>query len=86
MRVGKKKKTVSNKVKAIAIFHEHSRFTGQDGKGEAISQTLLHNFHLLQRHLDVSRAITAESSLLYIVRRWTRIGNLVSEHGDSSRT
>ena len=46
------------------FYHEHSRFTGQQGKGEAISLTPLYHFHLLQRHLQhlgISRVITAES-------------------------
>ena len=42
------------------FFHEHPRFTGQQGKGEAISLTLLYHFHPLKSHLDISRAITAE--------------------------
>ena len=32
------------------------RFTGQQGKGEAIS---FYHIHLLHGHLDISRAITA---------------------------
>ena len=32
------------------LFHEHSWFTGQQQKGEAISLTLLYHFHLLHRH------------------------------------
>ena len=43
-------------------FTWHSWFTGQQGKGEAISVTPLYHFHLLYRHLDISRAITAERS------------------------
>ena len=46
----------------LGFFHEHSRFTGQEVKGEAISLTFLYHFHPLHRHLDISRAITAESS------------------------
>ena len=41
------------------FFHEHSRFTGQQGKGEGISLTPLYHFHPLHRHLDISWAITA---------------------------
>ena len=51
------------------IFHEHSRFTGQQGKGEANSLTRLYHFHPLHRHLDSSRAITADSSPLHIASR-----------------
>ena len=61
----------------VWVFLErHSQFTGQEGKGEAISLIPLHSFHLLQRHLDISWAITAWSSLLCIVRSRARTGNL----------
>ena len=43
------------------FFHEHSRFTGQQGKGEGIYLTPLYHFHPLHRHSDISRAITAEN-------------------------
>ena len=46
------------------FFHEHSRSTGQQGKGEGIYLTPLYHFHPLHRHLDISRAITADSSPL----------------------
>ena len=58
------------------FFHEHSLITGLQGKGEGISLTLHYNFHLLHRRLDVSRAITAESSPLHIASSRTRPGNL----------
>ena len=58
------------------LFHEHSRFTGQQGKGEGIYLTPLYHFHPLHRHLDISRAITAESSPLHIAGSRTRTGNL----------
>ena len=48
------------------FFHEHSRFTGQQGKGEGIYLTPLYHFHPLHGHLDISRAVTAESSPLHI--------------------
>ena len=48
------------------FFYAHSRFTGQQGKGEAVYLTPLYHFHLLHRHLDISRAITGESSPLHI--------------------
>ena len=48
--------TESNKSKECMIFffywvffHKHSRFTGQQGKGEAISLTSLYHFHSLYR-------------------------------------
>ena len=46
------------------LFHEHSRVTGLQGKGEGISLTPYYQFHPLHRHLDITRAITAESSPL----------------------
>ena len=58
------------------FFHEHSRFTGQRGKGEGIYLTPLYHFHPLDGHLDISRAITAESSPLHIARSRNRTGNL----------
>ena len=58
------------------FFHEHSQFTGQQGKGEGIYLTPLYHFHPLHRHLDISRAITAESSHLRIAGSRTRTGNL----------
>ena len=57
------------------FFHEHSRFTGQRGKG-VIYLTSLFYFHQLHRHLDISRAINSESSLLHIASSRTRTGNL----------
>ena len=58
------------------FFHEHSRFTGQQGKGESIYLTPLYHFHPLRRHLDINRAITAGSSPLHIAGSRTRTGNL----------
>ena len=58
------------------FFHEHLRFTGPQGKGEAISLSVLNHFHPLHRHLDISRAITAESSPLHIGSSRNRTGNL----------
>ena len=58
------------------LFHEHSRITGLQGKGEGIPLTPHYHFHPLHRHLDISRAITAESSPLHIASNRTRTGNL----------
>ena len=58
------------------FFHEHSRIAGLQGKGEGISLTPHYHFHPLHRHLDISRAITAESSPLHIAGSRTRTGNL----------
>ena len=48
------------------FFHNYSQITGLQGKGEGISLTPHYHFHPLHRHLDISWAITAESSLLHI--------------------
>ena len=61
------------------FFHEHSRFTWQQGKGEAISLTPLYLFHLLNRRVDISRMIAKESSPLHIASTLTRNGNFRSE-------
>ena len=42
------------------LFHENSRTTGLQGKGEGISLTPHWHFHPLQGHLGIGRAITAE--------------------------
>ena len=63
---------------SIWVFiHEHSRFPGQQGKGEGIYYlTPLYHFHPLHKHLDNSSATTAESSSLDIARSRTQTGNL----------
>ena len=58
------------------FFHDHSRITGLQGKGEGISLTLYYHFHPLHRHLDISREITAESSPLHVGSSRTRTRNL----------
>ena len=58
------------------FFHEHSGITGLQGKGEFISLTPHYHFHPLHGHLDMSRAITAESSPLHVGSDRTRTGNL----------
>ena len=61
----------------IWVFcHNHSWITRLQGKGEGISVTPHYHFHPLQRHLDIRRAITAESSPLHIGSSRTRTGNL----------
>ena len=60
------------------LFHEHSRITGLQGKGEGIPLTPHYHFHPLHRHLEICRAITAGSSPLHIASSWTRTGNLSS--------
>ena len=57
-------------------FHDYSRFTGQQRKGEAISLTPLFHFHTLQRHLDISRENAAGSSPLHIISNRSQTGNL----------
>ena len=61
------------------FFHEHYRFTGQQGKREGIYLTFLNHFHLLHRHVNISRAITAESSPLQ------ELTSAHSEKPDSNR-
>ena len=58
------------------FFHEHSEFTGQQGKGEAISLSTLYHFHPLHRHLDISWAVNAENSALHIGSSRAGTGNL----------
>ena len=56
------------------FFHEHSLFTGQQAKKQAISLTSLYHFHPLHRHQGISRVITAESLPLHIGSSRTRTG------------
>ena len=49
---------------------------GLQGKGEGISLTPHYHFHAIHRHLDISWAVTAESSPLHIASSRTRTGNL----------
>ena len=58
------------------FFHEYSRFTGQQVKGEAISLYPFYHFHPLHRHLDISWVIAAESSPLRIAGSRNRTWNL----------
>ena len=52
----------------ICFFNEHSRLTGQQGKGDAISLTPLYPFHSFHRHLDISLTIIAHSQALSYTR------------------
>ena len=45
-------------------------------KGEAISLYPFYHFHPIQRHLDISFVITAESSLLRIAGNWNPLSTL----------
>ena len=48
------------------FFPKHSRFTGQQGKREAIFLTLLYHVHPLHKHLKtLARGITAKHSPLH---------------------
>ena len=51
------------------FFHNHSQITGLQGKAEGISSTPQYHFRPLHRYLDISRAITADSSPLHIASR-----------------
>ena len=58
------------------FFHQYSRFTGQQGKGEGIYLTSLYPLPPASETLrHISRAITAESSRLLIASSRTRTGN-----------
>ena len=58
------------------FFNEHLRITRMQVKGEDIPLTVHYHFHPLHRHLNISRAITAESSPLHIASSRTRTRNL----------
>ena len=60
------------------FFHNHSRVTGLQGKVGGISLNRHYHFHPLHRNLDISRAITAESSPLHTGSSWN--GNSFSIH------
>ena len=47
------------------FFHDHSRITVLQEEEKATFLTPHYHFHPLQRHLDISRAITAGSSSLH---------------------
>ena len=53
-----------------------SRVIGLQGKGEGISLTPRYHFHLLHRHIDISRVIAAGSSPLHIASSRTQTGNV----------
>ena len=58
------------------FFHECSRITEMQGKGEGISLTPHYHFHQLRGGLDISRVIAAGGSPLRIAGSRTRTGNL----------
>ena len=62
------------------FFHNHSRITGLQMKGEGISLTPHYYFHTLHSHLDISREITAESLPLHIGSSHSKREPLVSKH------
>ena len=59
----------------LIFFHECSRFTGLQRKGETISLTSLYHFHSIHRH--ISRSITAECSPLHIACSRIQVGTYV---------
>ena len=59
------------------FFHNHLQSTELQEKGEGIFLTPHYNFHPLHKHLDISQAITAESSPLHICSSRTRTRNLL---------
>ena len=58
------------------FFHEHSRFTGQQGKEKDVYLTALHHFHPFHRHVDINQAITARSTPLHIASSQIQTGKL----------
>ena len=68
------------------FFHEHSRFTGQQGKGEGIYLTPLYHFHPLHRRLDIGRAIAAGCSPLRIAGSRTRTFGLRAQVANHQAT
>ena len=62
------------------FFHNHSRITGLQMKGEGISLTPHYYFHTLHSHLDISREITAESLPLHIGSSHSKREPLISKH------
>ena len=46
------------------FFHEHSRFSGQQRKGEGISLIPLYHFHPLHRRLDILENLSLISSIM----------------------
>ena len=68
----------------VLVFFDYLRFISQlftnhaglQRKGEGISVTPHYHFQPLHRHLDISRAITAENSPLHICSRLTRTRKL----------
>ena len=83
LRIFTGKKLFQIKFKRICIFfsiwvffYEHSRITGLQVKGEGISLTPHYHFHPLHKYLDISRAITAESSPLHLASSRTWVGKL----------
>ena len=58
------------------FFHENSWIAGMQGKRKGISLTTHYYFHPLHRHLDISRAITADGSPLRIASSRAQAGNL----------
>ena len=58
------------------LFHEYSRFAGQQVKGEAVFLYPFYHFHPLHIHLDISWVIAAESSPLRIAGSQNRTWSL----------
>ena len=58
------------------FFEEYSLITGEQEKEEAPSLTSVYHFHPFPKRLDISRAITADSSPLHIASSRTQTGNL----------
>ena len=59
----------------LGFFHDHSRITRLQGKGEGIFLAPHYQFHLLHGYLDICRAIISDSFPLHIASSQTRTGN-----------
>ena len=69
------------------LFHEDSRITGLQKKGEGIPLTPHYHFYPLYRHFDISWVITAESSPLYIaagLEPGAQVDNHLATHPDQT--
>ena len=58
------------------FFHENSRITGLQEKGEGIFLSPRYHFHPLRGHLGISRAIATGGSPLRIASSRPRTGNI----------
>ena len=67
--------TIASFFFCLGFFSRTLTIHRKAGEGEAFCLTPLYHFHLLQRHLDISWAITADSSPLHRASSRTQTGN-----------